>query len=49
MNPKEALSLGSISQMVMPQNLRQILAEHMKFHLDHYEPGPFNGIQREFH
>lgn len=49
MNPREALSLGSVSQMVMPDDLRQILAEHMKFHLDHYEPGPFMGTQREFH
>ena len=49
MNPNEALSLGSISHMVMPNDLRSVLSEHLKFHLDHYEPGPFQGIQREFH
>ncbi len=49
MNPKEALSLGSVSQIVMPSDLRQVLAEHMEFHLRHYEATPFAGIQREFH
>ncbi|HKK23812.1 MAG TPA: carboxyl transferase domain-containing protein [Pseudohaliea sp.] len=49
MNPNEALSLGSISQIVMPSDLRQVLAEHMDFCLRHYEPGPLAGIQREFH
>ena len=49
MNPKEALSLGSVSQIVMPSDLRQVLAEHMAFHLRHYQPTPFAGTQREFH
>lgn len=49
MNPNEALSLGSISQIVMPSDLRQVLAEHMEFCLRHYEPAPMAGIQREFH
>jgi acetyl-CoA carboxylase carboxyltransferase component len=49
MNPKEALSLGSVSQIVMPSDLRHTLAEHMEFHLRHYEAKPFAGIQREFH
>jgi len=49
MNPNEALSLGSISQIVMPSELRKVLAENLLFHLRHYEPGPFNGVQREFH
>ncbi len=49
MNPNEALSLGSISQIVMPSDLRQVLTENMNFHLRHYEPSPFNSIQREFH
>ena len=49
MNPKEALSLGSVSQIVMPSDLRQVLAEHMLFHLSHYEPGPLMSVQREFH
>lgn len=49
MNPNEALSLGSISQIVMPSDLRQVLAENMSFHLRHYEPSAMAGIQREFH
>jgi acetyl-CoA carboxylase carboxyltransferase component len=49
MNPNEALSLGSISQIVMPSNLRQLLAENMDFHLRHYQPEPMSGVQREFH
>ena len=49
MNPNEALSLGSISQIVMPSDLRQVLAENMEFHLRHYQPQPMTGIQREFH
>ena len=49
MNPKEALSLGSVSQIVMPSELRQVLAEHMAFHLRHYDATPFAGTQREFH
>ena len=49
MNPNEALSLGSISQIVMPCDLRQVLAENMDFHLRHYRAEPLVGIQREFH
>jgi len=49
MNPNEALSLGSISQIVMPSDLRQVLAENMEFHLRHYQPEAMTGIQREFH
>jgi acetyl-CoA carboxylase carboxyltransferase component len=49
MNPNEALSLGSISQIVMPSDLRQVLAEHMEFCLRHYEAAPMGGVQREFH
>lgn len=49
MNPNEALSLGSISQIVMPSDLRKVLAENMAFHLDHYQPTPLTDVQREFH
>ncbi|MEE4107982.1 MAG: acetyl-CoA carboxylase carboxyltransferase subunit, partial [Halieaceae bacterium] len=49
MNPNEALSLGSISQIVMPSDLRHVLGEHMAFCLRHYTPSPMGGIQREFH
>jgi acetyl-CoA carboxylase carboxyltransferase component len=49
MNPNEALSLGSISQIVMPSDLREVLCKNMDFHLRHYTPEPFSGPQREFH
>lgn len=49
MNPDEALNLGSISQIVMPSDLREVLCKQMDFHLSHYTPEPFNGVQREFH
>lgn len=49
MNPKEALSLGSISQLVMPYDLRQTLAENLQFLLRTYTPGPMQAVQREFH
>jgi len=42
------LSLGSISQIVMPSDLRKVLAENMDFHLRHYKPEPFTAVQREF-
>ena len=48
MNPNEALSLGSISQIVMPSDLRKVLAENMAFHLRHYKPEPLASVQREF-
>jgi acetyl-CoA carboxylase carboxyltransferase component len=49
MNPNEALSLGSISQIAMPRDLRQILCKNMDFHLKHYKPEPFTSVQREFY
>ena len=49
MNPNEALSLGSISQLVMPEDVRQLLTSNLAFHLRHYQPAPMGGVQREFH
>ncbi len=49
MNPNEALSLGSISQIVMPSDLRQVLGENLEFHLKRYKPEPMQSVQREFH
>ncbi|WP_129127292.1 acyl-CoA carboxylase subunit beta [Geomonas oryzae] len=49
MNPKEALSLGSISSLVMPTDLRKVLGENINFFLRHYKAGPMQGVQREFH
>jgi acetyl-CoA carboxylase carboxyltransferase component len=49
MNPREALSLGSISEIVMPHDLRAVLARNLDALLRAYEPGPMTGPQREFH
>ncbi|TNF23760.1 MAG: acetyl-CoA carboxylase carboxyltransferase subunit [Deltaproteobacteria bacterium] len=49
MNPREALSLGSISRIVWPGKLREALGKSLGFLMRHYEPGPFVGPQREFH
>ena len=47
MNPKQALSLGSVSNIVMPGESRRVLAEHLGFLMRTYTPGPMGGIQRE--
>ncbi len=49
MNPREALSLGSISRIVQPRELRSVLGESISFLLRHYQPGPLTAVQREFH
>ena len=49
MNPREALALGSISQLVMPVDLRRLLTESMDFLMRRHSPGPMAGPQREFH
>lgn len=49
MNPREALSLGSISRIVMPNDLRAVIGKNLDFFMRHYKPGPLNSIQREFH
>jgi acetyl-CoA carboxylase carboxyltransferase component len=49
MNPKEGLALGSISSLVMPTDLREVLAKNLGFLLRHYKPSPMTGPQREFH
>src|SRR5512136_1618370 len=49
MNPKEGLALGSISSLVMPTDLREVLARNLHFMLRHYKPSPMGGPQREFH
>ncbi|NNC55410.1 MAG: acetyl-CoA carboxylase carboxyltransferase subunit, partial [Pseudomonadales bacterium] len=49
MNPKEALSLGSVSQIAMPSELRRVLGKQLQFYLDTYRPSPLASVQREFH
>jgi acetyl-CoA carboxylase carboxyltransferase component len=47
MNPKEALSLGSVSRIVMPGESRRILARNLDFLMRKYQPAPMGGPQRE--
>ncbi len=49
MNPREALSLGSISRIVQPREVRAVLGQSLQFLLRHYRPGPLTAVQREFH
>ncbi len=48
MNPREALSLGSVSRLVMPGESRRVLAQNLDFLLRTYEATPMAGPQREF-
>ena len=48
MNPKEAMSLGSVSSLVMPGTSRRVLAQNLDFLMRTYEPAPMSGPQREF-
>lgn len=48
MNPKEALSLGSVSRIVLPGTTRSILFQNLDYLVRHYKPGPMSGPQREF-
>jgi len=47
MNPKEALSLGSVSSVVRPGESRRVLAENLSFLMRHYQPTAMGGTQRE--
>jgi acetyl-CoA carboxylase carboxyltransferase component len=47
MNPKEALSLGSVSRIVMPGESRRVLARNLDFLMRKYQPAPMGGLQRE--
>jgi len=48
MNPNEALSLGSVSRIVMPGTSRRVLGEHLGFLMRTYTPSAMGGPQREF-
>jgi methylmalonyl-CoA decarboxylase subunit alpha len=48
MNPNEALSLGSVSRVVMPGTTRRELARNLDLLLRRYKPSPMSGVQREF-
>jgi acetyl-CoA carboxylase carboxyltransferase component len=47
MNPKEALSLGSVSQVVMPGESRRVLAKNLTYLMSKYQPSAMSGVQRE--
>lgn len=48
MNPKEALSLGSVSSVIMPGNSRRVLGNSLNYLMKHYKPSAMSGVQREF-
>jgi acetyl-CoA carboxylase carboxyltransferase component len=48
MNPKEALSLGSVSSIIIPGYTRRVLAKNLNYLMRHYKASPMGGIQREF-
>ena len=47
MNPKEALSLGSVSRIVMPGESRRVLSRNLDFLMRNYTPSAMTGVQRE--
>ncbi len=48
MNPREALSLGSVSGIVLPGTSRRVLCENLNFLMRTYTPTAMGGPQREF-
>jgi acetyl-CoA carboxylase carboxyltransferase component len=48
MNPKEALSLGSVSRIVMPGSSRRVVGQNLAFLMKQYQACPMTGVQREF-
>lgn len=49
MNPDRALALGSISEVVQPNELRRIYTENITSYMQSYVPQPLTETQREFH
>jgi acetyl-CoA carboxylase carboxyltransferase component len=47
MNPKEALSLGSVSKLVMPGESRRVLARSISYLMSKYTPSAMSDVQRE--
>lgn len=48
MNPKEALSLGSVSRIVMPGSSRRVIGQNLAYLMRKYQACPMSGVQREF-
>ncbi|MCW7459189.1 acetyl-CoA carboxylase carboxyltransferase subunit [Leptospira bandrabouensis] len=48
MNPKEALSLGSVSSIILPGYTRNVLSKNLNFLMSKYKPAEMSGPQREF-
>lgn len=48
MNPKEALSLGSVSSVVIPGTSRKVLGNTLNYLMSRYKATPLSGVQREF-
>lgn len=48
-NPNRALALGSISNIVEPDDVRRVLGKYLLMHMSKYKPGRMQSTQREFH
>ena len=48
MNPKEALSLGSVSSVVIPGTSRKVLGNTLNYLMSRYKATPMSGVQRGF-
>ncbi|TGN08180.1 acyl-CoA carboxylase subunit beta [Leptospira ilyithenensis] len=48
MNPKEALSLGSVSSIILPGFTRKVLGTNLNYLMSKYTAAPLSGPQREF-
>ena len=48
MNPREALSLGSISRVLLPEDTRQVLVENMAYLIRNYKAKPMQEVHKEF-
>ena len=49
LNANEALSLGSITEIIEPREIRKKLGENIVRYMKNYNPTPMSGVQREFH
>jgi methylmalonyl-CoA decarboxylase subunit alpha len=47
MNPKEALALGSVTQLIMPGMSRRVLGQHLALLMRKYNPTAMSGPHRE--
>ena len=49
--PSKSVSASKteMTEIVMPNDLRSVLGQNLRFLLQNYTPGPWQSVQREFH